>query len=304
MIRRSYVGLVSGLLFLVPCTIRAEDQSFDSNGVNIRYLVQGKGEPVMLIHGFTATIEMQWGLPGIIKDLAKEFQVIAFDNRGHGKSGKPHDPKKYGVEMVEDAVRLLDHLKIKKAHVVGYSMGAIITAKLVAAHPERILSATLGGAGAIRGDVDLSFFDVLADSLDQGKGIGPLLVALTPEGRPKPTEDQLKIMNQLLAATNDPKALAAVVRSWKDLAVSDENLKANHVPAQALIGGIDPLKKGVDELKERMPDLKVVVIDGADHMNAFIRPEFIKNLRDFLAKNGANGQATDNDKSAPNDKPR
>src|SRR5262245_29583001 len=110
------------LLCLIPADLRAEDRFFESNGVRIRYTVQGKGEPVLLIHGFTANVERQWGLPGIIKRLAKDYQVSALDNRGHGKSGKPHDPKRYGAEMAEDAIRLLDHLKIKKAHVVGYSM--------------------------------------------------------------------------------------------------------------------------------------------------------------------------------------
>src|SRR5262245_60178433 len=128
MLRRSVWGIACALVLAVAPGLRAGDKSFDSNGVKIRYTDQGKGEPVLLIHGFGANAEMQWALPGVVKDLAKDYRVIAYDNRGHGKSDKPHDPKKYGAEMVEDAVRLLDHLKIKKAHVVGYSMGAIITA--------------------------------------------------------------------------------------------------------------------------------------------------------------------------------
>ena len=84
----------------------AEDRFFDSGGVKIRYVVEGKGEPVLLIHGYTARLETNWQLPGIIKGLSGDYQVIALDNRGHGKSSKPHDPKKYGLEMAEDAVRL------------------------------------------------------------------------------------------------------------------------------------------------------------------------------------------------------
>src|SRR5262249_23725638 len=157
---------------------------------------------------------------GVIKALAKDYRVIAFDNRGHGKSGKPHDPKKYGAEMVEDAVRLLDHLKLKKAHVAGYSMGAMLTARLLAAHPERVLTATLGGAGPARkDDGELPrFADRLADSLEQGKGIGPLLEALTPAGKPKPSAGQLETLNKIFTTLNDAKALAAVVRGWKELA--------------------------------------------------------------------------------------
>lgn len=272
------------LLLISVATVRAEDKFFDSDGVKIHYIVEGQGEPVLLIHGFTANIQMQWGLPGIIKALSSDYQVIALDNRGHGRSGKPHDPKQYGVNMVEDAVRLLDHLKIKQAHVVGYSMGGFITGKLIADHPERLISATMGGAGwSQANDMRLGFLKDLAVSLDEGKGIGPLIAALTPANRPKPTEDQIKGINQMIMLTNDPKALAAVIRGMKEFAVPEEKLKANIVPTLALIGEVDPLKVGVDEMAKRMSNLKVEVIKGADHMTAFARPEFVGDLKDFLA---------------------
>ncbi len=261
------------------------DQFFDSNGVRIHYVVRGKGEPVLLIHGFAANIGMQWAQPGILNALARDYQVIALDNRGHGFSGKPHDPRKYGAEMVEDAVRLLDHLHIKKAHVVGYSMGAIITAKLLTTHPERLRTATLGGAGAIRNDTDFTQLAPLADDLEHGKGMGRLITYLNPPGRPKPSDAEIQFVNRLLMSFNDPQALAAVVRSWPDLKVSDDALKANRVPVLAIVGDIDPLKKGVDELKGRLSNLTVVVINNnADHMTAFTRPDFLENLKTFLAR--------------------
>ena len=278
-------------LFVCLCGIlRAEDHFFDSNGVKIHYRVEGQGEPVLLIHGFTASIQTQWALPGIIKALSPDYQVIAIDNRGHGKSDKPHDPKKYGQEMVEDAVRLLDHLKIKKAHVVGYSMGAMVTSKLLTTHPDRILSATLGGSGGLREGRDLTFFNQLAESLEQGRGMGTLIEALTPPGRPKPTAEQLEAINTMLTLMNDTKALAAVARGFKELAVAEEKLKANRVPTLALIGGDDPLKAGVDALDGVMANLEVVVIENTDHLTAFSSPEFVKGLRGFLAKHSAAGK--------------
>ncbi len=239
---------------------------------------------MLLIHGFTANIQFQWGLPGVIKALSKDHQVIALDNRGHGKSDKPHDPKKYGVEMVEDAVRLLDHLKIKDAHVVGYSMGASITGKLLAMHPERVRSAILGGSGGLREGGDTSFLDQMAESLERGEGLAILIERLTPPGRPKPTADEIKALNTLLTATNDTKALAAVARSLKELGVSEEKHKSNRVPTLALIGADDPLKVGVDLLKGRMANLEVIVIDNANHMTAFTKPEFTEAIKAFLAK--------------------
>jgi pimeloyl-ACP methyl ester carboxylesterase len=275
------------LLLLFGVIARAEDHFFDSNGVKIRYTVTGQGEPVLLIHGFTANIETQWALPGVIKTLVADYQVIALDNRGHGKSDKPHDPKKYGTEMVEDAVRLLDHLKIKKSHVVGYSMGAIITKKLLVTHPDRLLSATLGGSGGLREGVEPTFFNQLADSLEQGRGMGTLIEALTPPGRPKPTAEQIEAINTMLTLMNDTKALAAVLRGFKDLGVGDEKLKSNRVPTLALIGADDPLKPGVDALDGKLTGLQVSVIKDTDHMTAFASPEFGKSLLAFLAKNSA-----------------
>ena len=75
------------------------------------------------------------------------YRVIAFDNRGHGLSDKPHDGARYGLEMVRDVVRLLDPLNVDRAHVVGYSLGAVITNNVRALYPERLITATLGGAG-------------------------------------------------------------------------------------------------------------------------------------------------------------
>ncbi|HEY2838712.1 MAG TPA: alpha/beta hydrolase [Pirellulales bacterium] len=277
--------LVAILLFAFASAVRAEDTSFDSDGVKIHYIVEGEGEPVLLIHGFAANIPMQWGLPGVIKELSKEYQVIAIDNRGHGRSGKPHDPKDYGQKMVDDAVRLLDHLKIKKAHVVGYSMGGFLTNKLIATHPDRVISATLGGAGWEKAnDERMSFMKELAESLETGKGIGPLIEMLAPEGTPKPTKEQIDGINTMLMFTNDQKALAAVVRGMPEFAVTEETLKANKTPTLAIIGEIDPLKAGVDEMEQVMANLKVVVIDGADHMTAFNKPEFLGSLKPFLAE--------------------
>jgi pimeloyl-ACP methyl ester carboxylesterase len=290
MTRRFGLTVLCGLLFL-PGVGRAEDGVFDSKGVKIHYLVEGKGEPVLLVHGFAVNKEFQWGASGIIKSLAKDHRVIAFDLRGHGKSGKPTDPKKYGTEMVEDAVRLLDHLKIEKAHVVGYSMGSLVVGKLLASHPDRLLSATLGGGGVIPEGVKLPpFIDKLADSLDKGEGMGPLIVALTPPGRPKPPEAAIQQINRLLVRDNG-KVLAAVVRSWKALAVTKEQLKANKVPTLALIGANDPLKQSLDFIKDDLAKLQVVVIDGTDHVTTFASAKFVAALRKFLDENRHNEKA-------------
>jgi pimeloyl-ACP methyl ester carboxylesterase len=286
MLRRVLLPLCA--VVFCPAGLRAEDAFFDSNGVKIHYSDEGQGEPVVLVHGFTVNLDRNWRAPGVIRALlAKGFRVIALDNRGHGKSDKPHDLDKYGMEMVEDVVRLLDHLKLKKAHVVGYSMGAIITAKLLTTHPDRLLSATLGGSGGLKEGDDLTLMDRIADGLDEGKGLAPLLVVLTPKGRPRPTAEQARQISTAILAGNDIKALSVAVRAGKQLAVPVAKLEANKVPTLALIGEVDPLKKGVDDLEGKLANLKVVVIKEADHITAFAQPEFSKALTDFLTEHSA-----------------
>lgn len=283
MLRR--IAVAFALCALIVSSARAaEDKFFDSNGVKIHYIVEGQGEPVVLVHGFTASIPVQWAMPGIVSKLSKNYQVIALDNRGHGRSDKPHDPKQYGAQMVGDVVRLLDHMQIKKAHVVGYSMGGFMTGYLLSNHPDRLITATLGGAGWSQADdTRLNFLTELADSLDAGKGIGPLILQLTPADQPKPTEEQISGINQMLMLTNDSKALAACIRGMKGLAVSEAQLRANKVPTLAIIGDRDPLKAGVDDMQKVMANLTVEVIQGADHMTAFRSPKFIEDLQGFLS---------------------
>jgi pimeloyl-ACP methyl ester carboxylesterase len=266
---------------------RAEELYFDSGGVKIHYTDEGKGEPVLLIHGFAADIVTNWGLPGTRKGLAREYRVIAIDNRGHGKSGKPHDPAKYGTEMVEDVVRVLDHLKIQKAHVVGYSMGGIITLKLAAMHPDRVITATLGGAGWMR-EADLSA-ERIADALDKGGDLGRFISEATAPGQPKPSEIQVKLISLFLSSYNDNKALAAVARSWNKLVVSEDDLRAIRVPTLAVVGSNDFIKGKVEALQGRLPGLKTVVINNADHFTTFFSPLFLESITSFLKHHRKSG---------------
>ncbi len=283
---------MSWLLLVVAPLVAAdklESQFFDSDGTRIHYIVAGEGEPVVLIHGFTANLQQNWKMPGIIDALREDFQVIAIDNRGHGRSDKPHAADQYGMRMIEDPIRLLDHLGIEKAHFVGYSLGGFITEKLMTTYPQRVLTATLGGAGWNEpGSARMDFLDVLADSLEAGEGITPLIKLLNPEGNPEPTEQQIKTLNALVMLTNDPQALAAVIRGASQWVVSEEALRENEIPTLSLIGEKDPLKDGVDALQQVMASLEVVVIEGADHMNATGHPKFRESLLEFLHEHAMN----------------
>jgi alpha-beta hydrolase superfamily lysophospholipase len=105
-----------------------DSRTFTSDGVLLRYVVEGTGEPVLLVHGFASSVEHNWHRTGVIDALVQAgFQVIAYDTRGHGRSEKPHDPAKYGADDVRDIIRVLDHLGFRRAHLVGYSRGAMLS---------------------------------------------------------------------------------------------------------------------------------------------------------------------------------
>jgi pimeloyl-ACP methyl ester carboxylesterase len=262
------------------------DLYFDSDGVKIHYTMQGKGKPLVLIHGFTASIDTNWRAPGIIEALANDFQVIAVDARGHGKSDKPHEPAAYGPRMGEDVIRLLDHLGIMKAHIAGYSMGGAITLQLLTTYPDRFLSAVLGGSGwQPPGGASEKLMMTLADSLEQGKGIGPLVVALNPVGQPMPTPEAIAATNQRLMGSNDALALAAVIRgSASNRPVTREALQRNRVPALVVVGETDPVRATVDVMAGLMGNLEVKVLPGRDHLTAVADPGLASSMRDFLLR--------------------
>ena len=263
---------------------RVEGDYFDSGGVRIHYTVEGEGEPVVLVHGFAVNADYNWRRPGVVYHLAQDYKVIAFDHRGHGLSDKPEDPGQYGDEMVKDVVRLLDHLGIEKAHVVGYSMGGFITLKLLTMYPDRLLSAAPCAAGWSQTEGEHAILlEELAASLEEGNGIGPLLKQLRPGGR-EPTSVEIAAANAVFRRFNDEAILAKVVRSFPELVVTEEQLRANRTPVLSIVGDRDPFKESIDAMTGILGNHEVVVIEGADHMNATRRPEFVDGLRAFLEK--------------------
>jgi pimeloyl-ACP methyl ester carboxylesterase len=269
--------LLAALAF-VPLQ-EVEHQTFDSNGVQLHFTLQGEGDALVLLHGFAGNQQVMAGLSAT---LAKDHWVIAPDVRGHGQSGKPHDPAAYGRELVEDVVRLLDHLGVEKAHVLGYSMGGM-TLALVTAHPERVLSAVAGGYGwAEFAPPGEDLMDQVAAALAQGRGFGPLFGEIGPDGAR--ADPQLAATEKALLAANDPLALAAAARSFRHLALDVQALRANRVPTLAIVGDQDELASDVERLKDAMAALEVVVVKGADHATTPARPEFLANVKRFLAQ--------------------
>lgn len=256
---------------------QSTDSAFDASGVKIRYVTEGTGEAVVLIHGWMSDVKM-WGPKLTPLD---GFQIIALDCRGHGKSDKPHDPAKYGAEMAADVVRLLDHLNIKKAHLIGYSMGTYIAGKVAAAHPERVRSVVYGGqAPLLIGEAGSKEIDVFAKAVEEGKGLAPYLLYVRPELTPQAAEAFAKILYD----GKDVKAWALAGQSFKGLEVKAEDLMKCKVPTLFIHGSkeADSTKTRVAALSKILVGSALKVIEGADHVTTLPNPTFGEALVKFL----------------------
>ncbi len=270
----------------VPGTL--EYRHFDSAGVRVCYVEQGAGESVVLVHSYTSDLGGQWIRPGVFAELSRHFRTIAFDVRGHGRSEKPHDPQAYGPQMAWDIARLLDHLEIGKAHVVGYSMGAHIVAQLLVLSPQRCRTAVLGGACGRRSWTpdDEQRAEIEACEMERGL-LKSQLLRLWPADVPKPGAAELEALSAGFLVGGDTRALAAIRRSNKDQVVTASQLAAVRVPILGIVGGNDPYLANFSELSRCVPGFRLVVIDNATHASASATPDFVRAVKDFIDAHAA-----------------
>lgn len=267
-------------------TSRVMGDFFDAEGVRLHYTDEGQGEPLILIHGFGANADMNWREPGITDALAQHYRVISIDNRGHGLSDKPYGAEHYGMEMVKDVARLMDHLEIDKAHIVGYSMGGFITMKFAIEYPGRCLTASPCGMGWDEMTPELqTVMDNIVVALEKGEGFKPLLDFLEIEVEVGPLGG--RIGNFVVNTINDQRALADVMRGFGAFAVTREELAANTVPMLSMVGTKDPLKKGVENMEGWVPRHEFLYLEGGDHLTALRNPLYVETLLAFLAKHPA-----------------
>jgi pimeloyl-ACP methyl ester carboxylesterase len=249
---------------------------FNSNGVSIAYIDapphEGQGDPILLIHGFASSHAVNWVNTLWVKTLTRAgYRVIAFDNRGHGESEKLYDPAAYHSSiMAEDARRLLDHLGIERADVMGYSMGARITAHMALASPDRMRSALLGGLGV---------------HLVDGVGL-PLGIADAMEARSlDELTDPMQRMFRAFAEQNrcDLRALAACIRGSRQALTVDE-VASIRLPTLVSVGTRDDVAGSGPELVRLLPNGTGLDIPGRDHNLAVGDKAHKQGVLDFLAR--------------------
>lgn len=256
--------LTSCCLALASPAATPQDQFFDSDGVHIRFVDLGRGEPIVLVHGFTMNLE-SWNRGNTLRSLERDYRVVALDVRGHGRSDKPHEPGRYGIHMALDVLRLMDHLEIPKAHLVGYSMGGRIAAYLVANYPNRFMSVTFGGSSPRR---------VWNESeKERLRGLSSRM-----QERTQPSQD---------SGGQDYSALAAIPLTLGEMVPENNQLEAIRIPMLAIVGSEDDnALKGTLAFKEKVPSLRLAVIEDATHTGergAVNRPEFLESLKTFIA---------------------
>jgi len=244
--------------------------SFRNGEVEIAFLDEGTGEPVVLVHGFASNKETNWVNPGWVRTLmGAGRRAIAIDNRGHGASSKLTDPAAYhSATMAQDVAALLDHLKIERADVMGYSMGARIAAFLAMKQPERVRSVVLGGLGS-RLVEGVGLPESIADALE-----APSLADVhDPTGRSfRSFAEQTK---------SDLKALAACIRGSRQT-LSREQVAGIRVPVLVAVGTNDGVAGSAQKLAALIPGARALDIPDRDHMLAVGDKVFKTGVLDFL----------------------
>ncbi|MBB6466618.1 pimeloyl-ACP methyl ester carboxylesterase [Aminobacter lissarensis] len=246
-------------------------EGFDLAFLDLPPVGAGSGEPVLMIHGFASSHFVNWVSPGWFKTLTEAgYRAIAFDHRGHGGSTKSYNEADYTPsKMAGDAVALLDHLGIERAHVMGYSMGARVSAFMALEAPERLATLVFGGLGI--GMVD---------------GVGdwdPIAAALLAEDPAVITQPRAKMFRAFADQTrSDRRALAACISTSREL-VTDNDVRRIMQPVLVAVGTKDDIAGSPHELARLLPHGESFDIEGRDHMLAVGDRTFKKRMLAFLA---------------------
>jgi pimeloyl-ACP methyl ester carboxylesterase len=243
---------------------------FTHGPVEIAYLDEGQGDPVLMVHGFASTKEVNWVHPGWVATLTRAGRrAVALDNRGHGESTKLYDPAVYHTAHMADDVRaLLDHLAIARADLIGYSMGARIAAFVAVDHPERVRSLILGGLGYR-----------LVDGVGLPETIAAALEAPSLDAVTDPTGRTFRAFAEQTGS--DLAALAACIRGSRQT-LTREQLAAIQVPMLVAVGTKDMVAGSAHDLAALNPRARALDIPGRDHMLAVGDRAFKTGALEFL----------------------
>jgi pimeloyl-ACP methyl ester carboxylesterase len=246
--------------------------SFHNGAVEIAYLDEGEGDPIVLVHGFASSKNVNWVYPTWVSELRKDGRrVIALDNRGHGESEKLYDPAQYSIAaMAGDTLALMDHLDIARADIMGYSLGARIAAWLALKQRARLRSAILGGIGI-----------AMIDGGGPGENVASALEAATLEDVTDPVGRTFRAFAD--QTRSDRLALAACLRGSRGL-MTREEAAAIAVPVLIAVGTVDEVAGSAHALGNIIPGSEVLDIPNRDHMRAVGDKVYKAGVADFLSR--------------------
>ena len=286
--RRISVSILC-ILLVVSATFAADNKPTEadftvSDGVKIHYYVMGKGTPVILIHGYTGTAWGNWFANGIAQALAKNHMVVALDCRNHGKSDKP---VANGPGKAEDVVELMDHLKIKRAHIHGYSMGGGITARLLTMIPDRMITASFGGSGIQETDPEMRA-KVPPDS--QGRDPQEDQASRTLRMHRAMDLGMSKEEAEKHAATPPPPRTPAAAPASASASTAPArtgpqlDLTKLSIPMLAINGEFDRPNAKTTRMKREVKNFTSVVLPGKSHLTAIMTGYMPKEYPESLVK--------------------
>jgi pimeloyl-ACP methyl ester carboxylesterase len=245
--------------------------SFHNGAVEIAYLDEGEGDPIILVHGFASSKNVNWVYPAWVSELKKNGRrVIALDLRGHGDSSKLYDPEDYSIEIISgDLIALMDHLKLERADMMGYSMGGRTTAYLARYQPARLRSAILGGIGI-----------GLIEGGGPGENVAEALEARSLDDVTDPVGRTFRAFAD--QTRSDRRALAACLRGSRRL-MTREEAAGIKVPVLIAVGTTDEIAGSADELGKIIPGSQVLNIPNRDHMRAVGDKVYKTGVLEFLS---------------------
>ena len=249
--------------------------SFHNGDVEIAYLDEGEGDPIVLVHGFASSKNVNWVYPTWVSELKKNGRrVIAFDNRGHGDSSKLYDAAAYEIgTMAGDISALMDHLRIERADVMGYSLGSRMTAVLALREPQRLRSAILGGIGI-----------GLIEGGGPGENVAEALEAPSLDDVTDPVGRTFRAFAD--QTRSDRRALAACLRGSRRLMTREEaaGIAGIKVPVLIAVGTKDEIAGSAEALGKIISGSEVLDIPNRDHMRAVGDKVYKAGVLDFLSR--------------------
>lgn len=244
---------------------------FDNNGVRIHYQVDGRGAPMVLMHGTSGSLG-DWYENGWVSGLKDDYQLIMIDHRGHGYSDKLHDPDSYGLEIsVSDVVGVLDELGIERANYLGYSMGGYIGFGLAKYAPERLNALVIGAAHPYERS--------MAATRKPFTRSMAVYLKLSLGGASDSSEsDWYRVRKQ----ANDLKALHALTKDRPD---NSDIIPTMSMPCFVYVGEDDTMYEDIKHCAEHMPNAEFLSVLGLDHgqMNRESQ-QVLPRLKKFLVR--------------------